>query len=567
MKSSFLKKSYPIWVIAFISILFVMPQILNRSIIFGADVPFHFNRIYDIYMQIKTHNFSLLQTNYGFNQTGRIINALYGPGFAFILGGILSVLHSWLKFQIVTSFIIFMTSGTLMYKLSYKLGAKKKFALISAILFMSSYWISSWVTVESFMAWGTMLMPLIVMVGLDMINYDENGLSIVKLAMALALVTQVHVLSALFSAGVVLVFFIVGMIRNKQKIQLAYKTVIAGALYLILTFNVWGAMLEVFTSNSIITPFPVRDMSKETVNLSIGKSSIYEVGLILSVVFLVQIIYIWQNRSKFSINNVVMTSVGAVFLLLSSNLIPWTLIGNKFVNLQNMLQFPYRFMTMASVLLIATISVTLSKIDTNSKITWTIFTVGALLLSMQIYEGFNNSARVWFNNWPIATGTPVIKTSKFTANEFRRAMKSSDLSQGLKLVTKGYPDYLPTNSKKEIFKSVDPYAEYSKEVIFNQKNFHKSVKGDKLIISWNSKKRENINVPVIVYSRSSFKLNGKKMNHAVMKLSKIGVPTVKSRIGKNTISLTYRSALINKMTVSLVLLVWILCIILIIFRL
>ncbi|EQE00311.1 putative cell division domain protein, partial [Clostridioides difficile CD9] len=40
-------------------------------------------------MQFKTGNFSYFQTNYGFQQSGRIVNALYGPLIAYILGGIL----------------------------------------------------------------------------------------------------------------------------------------------------------------------------------------------------------------------------------------------------------------------------------------------------------------------------------------------------------------------------------------------------------------------------------------------------------------------------------------------
>ncbi|XID85245.1 hypothetical protein ACF0HX_04250 [Pediococcus pentosaceus] len=64
--------------IFFISFILVLPQIMNKSIILGADSIFHFNRFYDTYMQFRTGNFSYFQTNFGFQQSGRIINALYG---------------------------------------------------------------------------------------------------------------------------------------------------------------------------------------------------------------------------------------------------------------------------------------------------------------------------------------------------------------------------------------------------------------------------------------------------------------------------------------------------------
>ena len=42
----------------------------------GADTFFHSARFYDAAMQIKNHNFSPFQSNYGFQQSGRVINAL-----------------------------------------------------------------------------------------------------------------------------------------------------------------------------------------------------------------------------------------------------------------------------------------------------------------------------------------------------------------------------------------------------------------------------------------------------------------------------------------------------------
>lgn len=324
-----LKEYYPIIIILCVSTIFVSPQIFNKSVIFGADVPFHFNRFYDIYMQIKNHNISIFQTNYGFNQTGRIINALYGPGFAVFLGLILTVVHSWLKFQVITSFIIFVVSGYSMYKLAVKLGANKFFSTISAVLFMSSYAIQSWVTVESFMSWGAMLMPLVIMVGIDMVSYDESNLSVVKLALVIALVIQVHILSALFSVMTVSVFFIIGMIRNKKRLELLYKAISAGLICMLLTFNVWGAMLEIFSSNTILTPFPVKNMSGETTNLSVGNSSIYEIGIVLSIAFLFQIVYVIRNSKKLTVENRTVTALGGMFVILASNMIPWTILRRK----------------------------------------------------------------------------------------------------------------------------------------------------------------------------------------------------------------------------------------------
>lgn len=559
------KKYYPGLVILLVGLLFVSPQILNKSIIFGADVPFHFNRVYDVYMQLKTHNFNFFQMDYGFNQSGRIINALYGPGFAYFLGLILFFVRSWLKFQVVTSFAIFVMSGYLMYKLATKLGAEKKFATIGAVIFMSSYWIQSWVTVESFMAWGTMLMPLEIMVGIDMIKFDPRKFSAVKLALVVALVIQVHVLSALFTVVAFLIFFVIGLVKAKERIKLFWKTAEAGILCLVLTFNVWGAMLEVFSTNSIVTPFPVANMSKETVNLSVGNTSIYELGLVVSIIYLVQIGYVLYKWKVVDFTNKVVTLIGGMFLLLASNVVPWRTIGTYFGKIESLLQFPYRFLTIASVLLIAGFAMSLSEMKRSSKTSFVpvelAAIIGAIFITMGTFNGIQNAALVWYSNWPISTKTPIIKTKQFTAAEFRNEMKSADLKRGLKLVTKGYPDYLPTSSKN-LFANNNPYGIYAEEIIFNQKGFHKSVKGNTLTVRWHSNKNaEKTMVPVTVYKNSQVSLNGTRLSNDTIKLTKIGTPVISSRKGKNELRLAYKSSLISKYSLWLVAVVWVLCII------
>ncbi len=47
--------------------------------ILGSDVVFHFNRFYETSQQIKEGNFQYFLSIYGFQQSARIVNALYGP--------------------------------------------------------------------------------------------------------------------------------------------------------------------------------------------------------------------------------------------------------------------------------------------------------------------------------------------------------------------------------------------------------------------------------------------------------------------------------------------------------
>lgn len=82
------------------SILLVLPQYFSGGIILGPDFLFHYNRFYDTAMQIKTGNFQYFISTYGFQQSGRIVNALYGPIFAYLQGLLLLLSKTWYNYQI-----------------------------------------------------------------------------------------------------------------------------------------------------------------------------------------------------------------------------------------------------------------------------------------------------------------------------------------------------------------------------------------------------------------------------------------------------------------------------------
>lgn len=80
----FFKSKEKLWVpliIVVFAVLLVTPQLFTRKVILGSDSVFHYNRFYEAAMQLKNGNFSYFLSLYGFQQSGRIVNALYGPFF------------------------------------------------------------------------------------------------------------------------------------------------------------------------------------------------------------------------------------------------------------------------------------------------------------------------------------------------------------------------------------------------------------------------------------------------------------------------------------------------------
>ena len=108
MKQIF-KSREKLWVsliiIAF-AVLLVTPQLFTRKVILGSDSIFHYNRFYEAAMQLKNGNLSYFLSLYGFQQSGRIVNALYGPFFAYLQGGLILISGTWFRYQIVSRVLL-----------------------------------------------------------------------------------------------------------------------------------------------------------------------------------------------------------------------------------------------------------------------------------------------------------------------------------------------------------------------------------------------------------------------------------------------------------------------------
>lgn len=106
-----MKKYIPYVTIGIMILINLYFQLMAHNIIIGSDTLFHFNRFYDTAMQIKQAKLSYFQMNYAFKQSGRIVNAVYGPYFAYINGLILLIAKNWFRYQIYTTIIIYLIGG------------------------------------------------------------------------------------------------------------------------------------------------------------------------------------------------------------------------------------------------------------------------------------------------------------------------------------------------------------------------------------------------------------------------------------------------------------------------
>ena len=101
-------------------------------------------------------------------------------------------------------------------------------------------------------------------------------------------------------------------------------------------------------------------------------------------------------------------------------------------------------------------------------------------------------------------------------------------------------------------------------LIFNNgQGFEKEAASNgRLEISWNSK-GEDATLPIVFYSQSELVVNGKKV---LPKRNEIGMPIVKSKVGKNTAILSFKTPIWFTILLYISILSWVLLIIYGVFR-
>ena len=185
-----MKKYVPYLTILLFAFLFVMPNILTHDLIIGADAPFHYNRFYDAAEQFANWDFHYFPSMYGFQQSGRIVNAIYGPLFAYFQGLIVLVSGSWFHYQILSNFILFVISGWSMLTLLNYVQVKKWVSIPISVLFMTTYSIQYWAINQGFTSWGTCFYPLCMIPLVDFVVHKK--FPVLKVTFSIALMTQIH---------------------------------------------------------------------------------------------------------------------------------------------------------------------------------------------------------------------------------------------------------------------------------------------------------------------------------------------------------------------------------------
>ncbi len=491
--------------------IIVSAQLFRHSIILGTDSNFFMNKVYESYMQQKNHTYNYFQSLYGFQQSGRIINTVYAPDFTFIMGLLLAFSKTWFRFQIISSFLCFALAGLSMFTLARYNKITYKLAVGLSLFYMSTNVIASFSLIQTSSSWASAILPLVFIPAIKMIKDKAQPIQPLILAIPVALTMHLHVFTSLLTVLALLPFFIVGFILTPKKVRMLINAILAVLITMLLTSRLLIGMLEVFSSNHLLKPYPIERMMPYTTSFTLGVQDWGSLGLIFSLIATFMFVFTIFNWKTLVLTEKVINLVCLFFLLLSSSLLPWDDLPTT------------------------SISVT--------------YVTVAVLSCLLINQALLTQSEAWQSATPLSNDTTSTLTKIKDMNKLKQAFNGKHaLGDGLELVIKPLSDYLPTHNKEDIDIIVrnKPYNIYWKEVANNEIKGKKQVTPEgQLQFNWinASNKTSQMLLPLTAYSNSEVWLNGQKLTKQQYKTSEIGSLIVPAQAGKNSLTIGYKPSL------------------------
>lgn len=530
-----LSYSLPYLAIIILTTFIISNQLIHHATFVTADRYFHFSRFYDTAQQIKTGNYSYFQNNYTSLQSGRIINALYGPFFAYLNGLLVLITGNWFTYQILMDYIVYLVGGMATYRMAKKVGVPAPAAILLALIYLTLGIMPGWIRADNFMAWGAALAPYVVMCGIDMVQDKKNPVHWVKLMLIMSILGQIHLLSTVILAVGLIPFAIYALITalNKKQVIINFVKAIAGTL--VLTANIWGSFLFLYHTNKVALPKSFKLLSS-AVRLSYKGSEHGQLPLLVLILLIAQVIYVLFHLKENRLNTFV-TLEGGIILLVASRIMPWNYIQHLLPALGRSFQFPYRLMVIGYPLLFLGVGLTILELQKHKLIQAIsyLLLVGCLCqttfftykTNVELTKMYNNSNRV-----AILTTYYQITNHR---TEIREATEKNNLGELFKKINRSEPDYLPIYTKKISPGMVNLL--YRSEIIDQAMNYQHTVQGSTLHLKWRAQNSDKVCLPVVLYKQSRLEVNGKKVKP--INLSAIGAPLIKQKAGINTASLTF----------------------------
>lgn len=561
---------WPYLLIVLMAVIMLWPQIHDHAFVSGYDYYFHMSRTYEAAMQIRTGHFSYFLSLFSWNHSGRIVNAVYGPLGGYASGLVLLLVHSWVRWEIVMSFIALALAGGTMYALGRYWRLSPATDLCVSTLYMLSAPVSDYVFNQMFAGFGAALLPIVVLLISEMLI--EKDLSPIKWALALTLIIEVHLMTFVLSMIFVIPSVLIGIISAKGlRKRLLKRLSRALLIILILSFNVWGGLLEVLGSNChhLIPTFPGTHLGRESYSAILNtypRTSLLQtpslIGAGVAVLLTVTVIE-WLTRLK-RVNHMMdwLVAGGLVQIWIASGYFPWTFVERHAYSAATLIQFPKRFLPLGLILMYLGAGYLLSRITQSKRV---VKSIGIIMLLILIGWGWRDNWETYQTYIRTYNSGQVINWHRWTnmhwqkrrsADQLRGQLHNGRPGQFLATVTNPVPDYLPTSvvyRGPEQYRPLNPVARYQQSIEHRPDFRWKALSHGRLAIQLRSRDRSVRTVPFFEYAHTRVVLN-----HHVIRPSvdRIGAMSLPLNPGRNRLIIQYRPSVWYRIGIWISILAW-----------
>lgn len=332
------------------------------------DGRFHIMRIEGLYESLRQGNLTPIVNMSFLGGFGYISNVFYSnlwlyPAALFRLMGF-TITQSFVGFYIILNFVTFLTSFGAFYKASHRYD---KSLLFSFVYTLSTYRVFDMVRRFDVGELSTFVFLPIVVLGVYEIFYNDRK-QWIYLTIGMVGVIYSHALSPVLIAifiVLVMIFRIKILVKEPRRIlSLLY----AGASSLLLSLAYFMPMLEQLHHTQFkLTNAPLIDVSQTAMSWSnFLNSSVHNdlysqnIGLVMLIAAVMVPFIIWKIKNP-AIRDFAIIS--ELLLVMTTNTFPWKYFDKTSLN---MIQFPWRFYMIISVLLAVVIAADPLKLFSNN---------------------------------------------------------------------------------------------------------------------------------------------------------------------------------------------------------
>lgn len=490
----------------FILFLFLIMSVLSAVIManshhvfFGADIIFHWARIYDMRETILQGTFTNNVALNNFNQNGSAVMSMYPKLNLFPI----VILSFFVKSFVKLMYIVFILRNFVSLVVSYFSCLQFTKSRTVSYIFSISYTLS---TVTLFYCFKSMDMgvsssliylPLVIF---GIYNLLDNK-SWKELTIGISSIVFCHIITAVMAIVLVLIVICLNFKKmgNIEVVKSLSKFFIS--TFLITSFF-WLPFLVISFGNIISMPYNVIPLDGIDYNDFFNSVFNNKVDHFITIFAFAGIVTSIVNYKKLCTYSKQIFWISSVFLLISTKFFPWNLLRGTL--LETTFQFPYRLLVISQLLFI-------------------------YLFSKQIVNMLRNNKLILLVSLSVIVLSAQIVSQKDISNDSNNNVNTENIVNNVDRNVAYYTDYFPKNSigsKNELDDHI---------VVFDSKKTNSVLLGNGKFSFYLPNSSKSVKVPFIIYNRIKYKvfLDKKEVNFDVSNDSMLTLSNVKK--GKHLI--------------------------------